>query len=385
MKIVFVSNFMNHHQLPFCLAMSQKQGVEFTFVATTRISKFRLELGYEDMNEKYDFVLPSYKSRENFSKAIALCEEADILIFGSASKSFIKSRLKKGKITFKLSERIDKIKPSLLKLFFRNITIYFNNGWYKSFYLLSASAYAATDYAKAFSYLNKAYKWGYFPEVKKYDDINNIIQNKKPNTLLWVARLIELKHPEVAVEVAKRLKADGYDITLNIIGEGNMLPDIIRDIHKNNLEDSINVLGSMTPEQVREHMENSQIFLFTSDRQEGWGAVLNESMNSGCAVVADSAIGSVPFLVKNRENGFIYKDGDIDDLVNKVKYLLDNPDVAKKCGAEAYKTLLDEWNAENAADRLIALAKELLKGNKKPNIFEDGVCSKDERLKDGWF
>ena len=384
MKVVFVSNFMNHHQLPFCLAMSQKQGVEFTFVATTRIPQFRLELGYEDMNEKYDFVFPSYKSRENHDKAIALCEEADILIFGGGPKAFVRPRLKKGKITFKFSERIDKIKPSLLKLFFRNITVYLNNGKYKSFYLLSASAFAATDYAKAFSYSKKAYKFGYFPEVKKYDDINNIIQNKKPNTLLWAGRFIDWKHPEVAVEVARRLKADGYDITLNIIGEGDMLPDIIRDIHKNNLEDSINVLGSMTPEKVREHMENSQIFLFTSDRQEGWGAVLNESMNSGCAVVADSAIGSVPFLLNNGENGFIYKDGDIDDLVNKVKYLLDNPDVAKKCGVEAYKTLCDEWNGENAANKLIALAKELLNGNKKPYIYDDGICSKAEILKDNW-
>jgi glycosyltransferase involved in cell wall biosynthesis len=61
----------------------------------------------------------------------------------------------------------------------------------------------------------------------------------------------------------------------------------------------------MAPEAVRDHMEAADIFLFTSDFNEGWGAVLNESMNSACAVVASHAIGSVPFLLKDGENGFI--------------------------------------------------------------------------------
>ena len=32
-------------------------------------------------------------------------------------------------------------------------------------------------------------------------------------------------------------------------------------------------------------MEKADIFLFTSDRREGWGAVANEAMNSACALV----------------------------------------------------------------------------------------------------
>ena len=96
-------------------------------------------------------------------------------------------------------------------------------------------------------------------------------------------------------------------------------------------------------------MEESEIFLFTSDRNEGWGAVLNESMNSACAVVANCAIGSVPFLLNNGDNGYIYKDGDVDDLYNKVKSLLDNADERKCIAKNAYATMVDEWNAENAA------------------------------------
>lgn len=54
---------------------------------------------------------------------------------------------------------------------------------------------------------------------------------------------------------------------------------------------------------VREHMEDADIFLFTSDYNGGRGAVLNESMNSGCMVAASHAIGSVPFLLEDGKRG----------------------------------------------------------------------------------
>ena len=83
------------------------------------------------------------------------------------------------------------------------------------------------------------------------------------------------------------------------------------------------MLGAMPPEEVRRHMEKADIYLFTSDFNEGWGAVLNESMNSGCAVVASHAIGSVPFLIKNGENGLIYENGNQLDLEKQVLRLLE--------------------------------------------------------------
>ena len=44
-----------------------------------------------------------------------------------------------------------------------------------------------------------------------------------------------------------------------------------------------------------------------SGRKEGWGAVVNEAMSSGCAVVADAEAGSVPYLIENSKDGFIYR------------------------------------------------------------------------------
>ena len=128
-------------------------------------------------------------------------------------------------------------------------------------------------------------------------------------------------------------------------------------------------------------MEQSEIYLFTSDRQEGWGAVLNESMNSACAVVANSAIGSVPFLIDDGRNGYVYKDGDIDALYEKTKKLLDNVDERKRLARNAYLTMANEWDAENAAKKFLVLCERMLAGEYKPFPFEAGVCSKAEILK----
>ena len=381
MRAVFVSNYLNHHQLLLSKAMIQI-GMEYYFIATTPIPQNRLKLGYEDMNHSYKFVVCSYENEENRKKALELCFDADVVIFGSAPEIYLKERLKKGKLTFRYSERIYKKKKPLYLMPLVALKRFWQCGRHKNMYLLCASAYTSYDFSKTGTFLNKAYKWGYFPEVKKYDNIDALINGKKKNTLLWAGRLIDWKHPENAVEVARRLKQEGYSFTLNIIGTGDMENELKSLILNYGLENCVHMLGSMPPEKVREHMENSEIYLFTSDRQEGWGAVLNESMNSGCAVVASHAIGSVPFLLKDGENGLIYCDGDIDNLYIKVKYLLDNPNKRAEIGRSAYETLCNEWNAENAAKKFIKLANSLLGGDKKADLFKDGVCSKSEIIND---
>lgn len=241
--------------------------------------------------------------------------------------------------------------------------------------MLCAGAYTAPDCRFIHCYKNKTYKWGYFPKVKEYDDIEEIIKLKRPASILWTARFIKLKRPEAALYVAKRLKDEGYSFTLDMIGGGELEPKIRQKIKANGLEDCVRLLGTMSPEKVRENMEKSEIFLFTSDRNEGWGAVLNESMNSGCAVVANGVIGSVPYLIKDGENGLIYKDGKLRDLYEKVKFLLDNPKTRIKLGQAAYKTLTDKWNADVTAKRFIKLIENIENGKDSP--FSDGPCSKD--------
>jgi glycosyltransferase involved in cell wall biosynthesis len=114
--------------------------------------------------------------------------------------------------------------------------------------------------------------------------------------------------------------------------------------------------------------------LFTSDRNEGWGAVLNESMANGCAVVASNLIGSVPFLVKDGENGLIFQSEDIDSLYQKVKSLLDNAELRAMLSQNAQRTMQEIWSPQNAAIRFLHLVEALQNGEDTP--FIEGPCSK---------
>ena len=376
-KVTFFSNFLLHHQTPFCEAMVRLLGKDFTFVATEQIPEERLQMGYKDLSHSASYAINAYESEENYQKALELGKNSDVVIIGSAPDVFIEERLKENKLTFRYYERFFKkgkwriFDPRVLLAYYKLHVRYRK----KNLHMLCASAYTAPDCRFISAYPNKTYKWGYFPPVTRYEDFEKVLEGKKKHSILWVARLIPLKHPEAPIEVARQLKAAGYNFQLNIIGVGPLREKLEKLIKKYALEDEVCLLGAMSPEAVREYMEESEIFLFTSDKNEGWGAVLNESMNSGCAVVASDAIGSVPYLLNDGENGLTYKSGKVKDLYKKVKWLLDNPDKRKEMGEKAYQTLVETWNAETAAERLLALIEDIQKGEEIR--FVSGPCSRD--------
>ena len=203
-------------------------------------------------------------------------------------------------------------------------------------------------------------------------------------SILWVGRFIEVKHPEAAIGLAERLHKAGFDFSIDMIGSGEMEAALAEMIEQKKLQHCVHLRGNMSPEEVRRFMEASDIFIFTSDFGEGWGAVLNEAMNSGCAVVASHAIGSGPFLLKDGENGLIYQNGNDRHLFECVSRLMCDSELCRKFGTNAYHSLLHLWNADIAAQRLLQLA-DALENQKSSELFTDGPCSKAEILKDGWY
>ena len=379
MNIVFVSNILNHHQMSLCKAF-QKYFDDFNFVTTVKADN----IGYQ-LSTDAEFVL-HYENSENCENIEKLILNADIAIFGACPDNLIEMRMRENKLSFLYAERFFKrgtwrrFIPKTRKAIYRRIVGYKDN----NMYALCASAFLPYDLSLLGFPVEKCFKWGYFPDTKKYD-IETLLNKKKniATKVLWVGRMLSLKHPDDAIRLAAKLKKNGINFELNLIGDGELRIDLETMVKSKKLEDCVHLLGSKTTEEVRNHMEESSIFLFTSDRKEGWGAVLNEAMNSGCAVVASSAIGSVPFLIKDGENGLIYRDGDINDLYKKVKYLIDNKENAAEMSKKAYQTLEGVWNAETAAERFMQLVNAIKTGD-TDNLFNDGPCSKATVLKDNW-
>ncbi len=386
MKLVFLTNFLNHHQKMLSDALYKKTNGDFWFIETKPLVKWRVDMGWE--NEYSEYVKTCYEHKipehEDTKESISLINGADVIITGSAPESLIKERIKSGKLIFRYAERPLKVKKPLMKAIRFLISTHIHNPRWKKIYMLCASAYTAGDYRKLGAFSKRTYKWGYFPETKYYESVDALIKDKNKSEILWCGRFINWKHAEDSIRVAARLKEAGYSFRLNIVGNGELENELADMIKENALENNVFLLGAMSAAQVREQMERAGIYLFTSDRQEGWGAVLNESMNSACAVVASYEIGAVPFLMKDNENGMVYEACNIDMLFEKVKYLLDNPDEQERMGTAAYHTIIDEWNGEVAAERFINLAQHILDGDKYPDLYKSGPCSRAEAIREKW-
>ena len=380
MKVVFISNFLTHHQVPFCIEMQKRLGDDFKFISTVKIFEWRLKLGFEDLDSKYDFVIKAYENEEIKEKAKKLVLDSDIVIIGSTTDELLTERLKQDKIVFRYRARIfifpdgffkTVFNKEKLKLFYDRHIKFRKN---KNLYLLCANAYGSKDFNLLGLYKNKIYKWGYFLETNKYD-IDKLIDKKEQNEkieIIWVARFIKWKHPEVVVKLAKNLKKSNCNFHIKMLGTGKLERKIRKKVQKFKLEDVIEVVGQVPSSEVKKYMENANIFIGTSDSQEGWGAVINESMNAGCAIVANKKMGSVPFLIKNNINGLEYSN--YKEFENKVKLLINDKEMRKKLGKNAYKYITTQWTSSIAAENLVKLLESIL-NNKEVNVME-GPASK---------
>lgn len=350
-KFVFVSNYLNHHQIPFCNAMYELLSESFAFIQTEPMEQERVQMGWKEQTD----VLYLKKYYEEPEYCRELIESARVVFFGGCDdERYVEARLQAGRTVIRCSERLYKagqwkfVSPRGLKKKYHDHTRYRK----EPVYLFCAGAYVPSDFHLVGAYPGKMRKWGYFPETRRYDEAA-LMAGKQPGRILWAARFLDWKHPELPVKTADYLKKKGLSFHLDVVGSGIMEKQVVSLLEELKLQDVVTLHGYCPPEQVRHMMEQSDIYLATSDRQEGWGAVINEAMNSGCAVVGDSMMGAVPYLIRHGENGMVYRDGSQEVLFEMTAKLLEDRELCRRLGSNALRTITEEWNAEVAAERLL--------------------------------
>ena len=389
MKLVFYSIVLNHHQAILADTFHSMLGQNYTFVETASVNDNK---GATEDYSSRPYLLRAWESAQAWERAMELARTADVCVFsGVQALPFQRERLKLGLLSFDMSERW--LKRGLVNLFspaiFKMFLAYYLGGWkHKPLYKLCCSAFAAGDHRKLGMYSGRCFKWGYFTRVEKIDveasrDVST--SNADATPLMWCARYLMLKHPELPLLMAARLKADGYRFTLDMYGSGEYEPAARRMAEKLGITDVVRFVGNKPNDALLADMHRHSIFLFTSDRNEGWGAVANESMACGCVLVAADAIGSTPYLIKDGVTGLSFRSSRtscsfnnpdkkaLDSLCEKVKWLLDNPDEMSKIRSHSIKQMQELYNPRTAAERLLSLIDCLQKGSETG--FTNGPCS----------
>ncbi len=345
---------------------------EFTFVATAKITQERLKLGYKNYQQNCVDYLLDANDPDSIPEITKRIDDADVVILGSAPWSYVDSRAKTGKLVFIYAERIFKAPITAIKAILSGTVTkgFVRPSKYENVKLLCASAFLPADMKLLGLFENRMYRWGYFPPYNE----EQVKQKNEPVKLLWVGRLIPWKRPMFPIKLAKVLQKKNIPASIKIIGTGEMEESLKKAITKYGLEKIVTFAGSMPPESVRKEMESADVFLFTSTAHEGWGAVLNEAMNSKCAIIASDHIGSVPFMLRTGENGMTFKTGSFSDFAKQAIKLCTEKDLRERLGENAFLDIKNIWNGTNAAQRLATLVQAVNSGEDSP--YAEGPCSK---------
>ena len=373
MNLTIYSKFLNIHQVAVADELYSILGENFHFVATTSPRKEELK-GASDCSSRCYCVRP-YENAREYQRAMQLAVDSDVCVFGGFSMEYAISRAKNNPsgLSFEMGERWLKqglknmLSPNFCEWWLSYMRFFRNANFYK----LCASAFASKDDGLLGIYKQRHFKWGYFVPSSL------IVRSKRTHSsqpkIMWCARFIDWKHPEFAVNLAYRLVSSGYKCHFDMYGDGPLRSMMEQKVIRLGISDSVVFHGNVPNEQIHAAMRECDIFLFTSDRQEGWGVVANEAMSNGAVVVGSDEIGAMPYLVTNGVTGMSFKTCDLDSLYESVKFLLDNPEEREQISKAGRESMVRLWSPANAAKSLLQLIDDINEG--RETSIKEGPCS----------
>lgn len=191
-----------------------------------------------------------------------------------------------------------------------------NSDEFRQYYTETMTSYFAISECIADSIRRQ---WGQAPEViplgvkavnGQYSPRNQV------SKVLWVGNIKANKRPLLLIECAKAFP----ELSFEMLGDGDMMDEVKKLISQYSLS-NVKLFGRVPNEQVYEHLSSADLLLMTSE-YEGLPKVIQEA---AVCFVPSIYIGehyTVDFI-EDGVNG--YKVLSLDEMKEKIRYLLDNP------------------------------------------------------------
>lgn len=165
----------------------------------------------------------------------------------------------------------------------------------------------------------------------------------------------EKKHEDM-LEAISRLRSDGYNTTLLLVGDGVQRAFLEDRIQKLGLEKAVYITGYV--KDVRPFLHAADISVLTSVSVETLSMAAIESMAMSKPLVL-SDIGGASELVEEGSNGFLYPPGDTEALYNTLKKMITNYNL-QKLGEFSYRRAHLYFNREKMLDRYVNILRNFL-------------------------
>lgn len=245
------------------------------------------------------------------------------------------------------------IKPFSPDWFFTKITYYFSD-------LVLANSKAGLKVfrvpeKKALCIYN-GFDFNRLANLKNTEAVKNEFDIKTPFAVCMVASFTKVKDYNTFFAAAEIITGKRNDITFMAIGEGdNYL------FYKNKYPNSslIKLLGRQKDVESIVNCCDSSVLCSAA---EGISNSLMESMALGKPVIATS-IGGTPELVINNDTGFIIGFQACDTLVQKIEYLINNPEVKNEMGQKGKKRIEQNFSQQVMNEKFFSLYSKYQRGS----------------------
>lgn len=393
MDIILYTNSISPHQLPVALRLAEA-GHSFCYVAQGQTTG-RREMGW-NTSSRYPWVLEL--TAENKDALLRRVETCDVLLTGvRGDGTLFERRAQAGKISIYMFERWLKpglgmlrlLHPRYLRMTLRVVRL-IRCG---AVALLPCGVHAAQDMVRLCGLFGGDWRclfrapkltfarnpmgqlwltqgqgkrycteqmrlWGYFVEPSERRQ-----RRKQGGTLniLWVGRMLGLKRVDVLMKSVKVLLSEGERIRLRVAGLGPEKENLKALAGKWTESGEIMFTPPVPIREVRGLMQEADVYVLSSNGEEGWGAVVNEAMEEGCVVVGTYEAGSSMTMIENGVNGLLFHSGDVRSLVGHLRALRN--DAFRRQLAEAgQRTAQHVWSAHNAAEKLVGAIEDMTEG-----------------------
>ncbi|MCM3602228.1 glycosyltransferase [Robertmurraya korlensis] len=161
----------------------------------------------------------------------------------------------------------------------------------------------------------------YNPSTMTIDETSDLT-NKN---IIFVGRLaIEQKGLDYLLEIAESLELDWK---IKVAGDGEDREKFLESIRQKNLEDKIQLLGSLGVGDLKSLYLSGSIFISTS-RWEGFGLVITEAMAAGIPIISFDNNGPLE-IVKDNEYGVLVKGNDVNSFIMELRKMMQDHELRK--------------------------------------------------------
>lgn len=211
---------------------------------------------------------------------------------------------------------------------------YFRRQFEKIDAYISPSQYLADTYLRAgFDFHKMNVLWNGI-DVERFEKVEKVKSDKIRISV--VAYFGKHKGIDTLICAVGFLKRE--DIEIVLAGSGEETENYKKLADEFGIGKQIRFLGKIDNNEIEKVYAETDIYCLPSIWPENQPVTITEAMACGIPVVA-SNLGGSKELVKDNESGFIFKAGDYKDLAEKLRILIENPELRKKFGDEGRKIM----------------------------------------------